>query len=166
MPKKVGIIGGVAAGPKVAANLKRLDPAAEVVILEKGKFLSYAGCGLPYYISGDIKEQKELMETPVGVMRDPEYFEKMKGVKVYNRTEALRIDRKKKEVEARRIDTGEVFTLAYDYLVLATGAEVAIPPIKAVDLENPDTDLRLLDLGHVYTLHGIEDAEAIRWTIR
>lgn len=166
MPKKVVIIGGVAAGPKVAAKLKRLDPEAEVVILEKGKFLSYAGCGLPYYISGDIKEQKELMETPVGVMRDPEYFEKMKGVKVYNRTEALRIDRKKKEVEARRIDTGEVFTLAYDYLVLATGAEVAIPPIKAVDLENPDTDLRLLDLGHVYTLHGIEDAEAIRWTIR
>ncbi|MCD6155541.1 MAG: FAD-dependent oxidoreductase [Candidatus Atribacteria bacterium] len=166
MSKKVVIIGGVAAGPKVAAKLKRLDPEAEVVILEKGKFLSYAGCGLPYYIGGDIKEQKELMETPVGVMRDPEYFEKMKGVKVYNRTEALRIDRKKKEVEARRIDTGEVFSLAYDYLVLATGAEVAIPPIKAVDLENPDTELRLLDLAHVCTLHGIEDAEAIRWTIR
>ncbi|BER91463.1 MAG: hypothetical protein PWP60_1102 [Candidatus Atribacteria bacterium] len=166
MSKKVVIIGGVAAGPKVAAKLKRLDPEAEVVILEKGKFLSYAGCGLPYYIGGDIKEQKELMETPVGVMRDPEYFEKMKGVKVYNRTEALRIDRKKKEVEARRIDTGEVFSLTYDYLVLATGAEVAIPPIKAVDLENPNTELKLLDLGHVYTLHGIEDAEAIRWTIR
>lgn len=166
MSKKVVIIGGVAAGPKVAAKLKRLDPEAEVVILEKGKFLSYAGCGLPYYIGGDIKEQKELMETPIGVMRDPEYFEKMKGVKVYNRTEALRIDRKKKKVEARRIDTGEVFSLAYDYLVLATGAEVAIPPIRAVDLENPDTELRLLDLGHVYTLHGIEDAEAIRWTIR
>jgi len=166
MSKKVVIIGGVAAGPKVAAKLKRLEPEAEVVILEKGKFLSYAGCGLPYYIGGDIKEQKELMETPVGVMRDPEYFEKMKGVKVYNRTEALRIDRKKKEVEARRIDTGEVFSLTYDYLVLATGAEVAIPPIKAVDLENPNTELKLLDLGHVYTLHGIEDAEAIRWTIR
>ena len=97
MNNKVVIIGGVAAGPKVAAKLRRLDPEVEITIIEKGKFLSYAGCGLPYYISGEIKEYRELMETPIGVMRDPEFFENMKRIKVLNRTEAIRIDRENKE---------------------------------------------------------------------
>ncbi|MCX6090159.1 MAG: FAD-dependent oxidoreductase, partial [Candidatus Atribacteria bacterium] len=93
MGKKVVIIGGVAAGPKVAAKLRRLERDAEITIIEKGKFLSYAGCGLPYYISGEIKEQRELMETPVGVLRDPEFFEKAKNIRVYNRTEVFKINR-------------------------------------------------------------------------
>ena len=62
---KVVIVGGVAAGPKVASRIIRLEPDAVVTILEKGKFLSYAGCGLPYYVSGVVKEQAELMSTPV-----------------------------------------------------------------------------------------------------
>jgi len=96
MAKRIVIIGGVAAGPKIAAKLRRLDHEAEITIIEKGKFLSYAGCGLPYYICEDIKEQRELMETPVGVLRDPEFFEKTKNVKVYNRTEAIKVDRLKR----------------------------------------------------------------------
>lgn len=166
MGQKVVIIGGVAAGPKVAGKLRRLDPEAEIVILEKGKFLSYAGCGLPYYISGDIEKQQELMESPLGVMRDPEFFRKSKRVQVYNRTEALRIDRTRQEVEARNLESGEILVFPYDKLVLATGAKVAVPPVKAIDLNQPETELRCLDLSHVYTLHGVEDAEAIRWSIR
>jgi len=166
MGKRIVIIGGVAGGPKVAAKLRRLDRDAEIVIIERGKFLSYAGCGLPYYVSGEVKEYRELMETPVGILRDPEFFEKSKGIKVYNRTEAIRIDRERKIVEARRIDTGEMLSFPYDYLVLATGAKPSFPPIKAVDLEHPDAAISARDLGHVYTLHGIEDAEAIRWTIK
>jgi len=164
MAKRVVIVGGVAAGPKVAAKLRRLDREAEITILERGKFLSYAGCGLPYYVGGEIKEYRELMETPVGVLRDPEFFEQSKNIKVYNRTEVLRINRTTKTVEARNVSTGEVFTLPYDYLVLATGAKVSFPPLKAVDLDQGG-EVSARDLGHVYTLHGIEDAEAIRWTI-
>jgi NADPH-dependent 2,4-dienoyl-CoA reductase/sulfur reductase-like enzyme/rhodanese-related sulfurtransferase len=164
--KKVVIIGGVAAGPKIAAKLRRLERETEITIVERGKFLSYAGCGLPYYICEDIKEQRELMETPVGVLRDPEFFEKTKNVKVYNRTEAIKIDRQKKEVDIKNLDIGEVQTLPYDYLVLATGAKVMIPPIKAIDLDHPGMELGCMDLSHVYTLHGIEDAEAVRWTIK
>ncbi len=137
MNNKVVIIGGVAAGPKVAAKLRRLDPEVEITIIEKGKFLSYAGCGLPYYISGEIKEYRELMETPIGVMRDPEFFENMKRIKVLNRTEAIRIDRENKRVEIKDLESGEVSSLPYDYLVLATGAKVSIPPISAVDLNHP-----------------------------
>lgn len=69
--RRVVVIGGVAAGPKVASKVVRLEPEAEVTVVEKGEFLSYAGCGLPYYISGVVEEQKELMCTPVGVVRDP-----------------------------------------------------------------------------------------------
>jgi NADPH-dependent 2,4-dienoyl-CoA reductase/sulfur reductase-like enzyme/rhodanese-related sulfurtransferase len=166
MAKRVVIIGGVAAGPKIAAKLRRLDHEVEITIIEKGQFLSYAGCGLPYYICEDIKEQRELMETPVGVLRDPEFFEKTKNVKVYNRTEAIKVDRLKKEVEVKNLDTNQIKTLPYDYLVFATGAKVMIPPIKAVDIEHSGMELGCMDLSHVYTLHGIEDAEAIRWIIK
>jgi NADPH-dependent 2,4-dienoyl-CoA reductase/sulfur reductase-like enzyme len=71
---KVVIIGGVAAGPKTAAKIMRLIPDADVTIVEKGRLLSYAGCGLPYYISGAVKDQKELMSSPAGVVRDPIFF--------------------------------------------------------------------------------------------
>ena len=76
---KVVIIGGVAAGPKAASKIIRMKPDTEVTIIEKGVFLSYAGCGLPYYVSGEIKEQKELMETPAGVLRDAAFFLNVKN---------------------------------------------------------------------------------------
>ncbi len=90
---KVVVIGGVAAGPKVASKIIRLMPEAEVTIVEKGEFLSYAGCGLPYYVSGVVKGPMELMSTPVGVVRDSVFFQKVKNVRVLNYTEALQIDR-------------------------------------------------------------------------
>jgi len=166
MGKRVVIIGGVVAGPKVAAKLRRLDPEATITIVEKGKFLSYSGCGLIYYIGGKIKNYQELMETPEGEMQDPEFFEKFTQVKVYNQTEATRINREKKEIETRSLVTGETRILPYDYLVLATGARIFQPNIKAFELQQPDLELGYMDLAHVYTMHGVEDAEAIRWTIK
>lgn len=148
MVKKIVIVGGVAAGPKTAARLRRLDPAAEITLVEKGEFLSYAGCGLPYYISGVVKEQKDLMSTPVGVIRDPAFFQKTMDVRVLHRTEATRIDREGKRVEIRSTDGTR--WLDYDVLVLATGVKPVRPKLPGVDLPN------------VFTLHRIEDAEGMK----
>ena len=148
-PMKVVIIGGVAAGPKVAAKIVRLMPDAEVTIIEKGEFLSYAGCGLPYYVSGVVKEQAELMSTPVGVVRDSVFFQKVKNVHVMNHTEATRIERPEKRVQVRNRD-GEESWLDYDKLVLATGSVPVVPPLPNVKLDN------------IFTLHGVHDAEGIK----
>ena len=86
-PMKVVIVGGVAAGPKVASKIIRLMPDAEVTVVEKGKLLSYAGCGLPYYVSGVVCEQKQLMSSAVGVLRDTVFFQHVKNVRVMNQTD-------------------------------------------------------------------------------
>jgi NADPH-dependent 2,4-dienoyl-CoA reductase/sulfur reductase-like enzyme/rhodanese-related sulfurtransferase len=147
---KVVIIGGVAAGPKAASRIIRMNPDADVTIIEKGVFLSYAGCGLPYYISGEVKEQNHLMETPAGVVRDATFFLNVKNLHVRNRTEALEIDRPGKRVRIQSAETGEASWIAYDKLVIATGARPVMPPIPGVDKEN------------VFTLHGVHDAEGIK----
>jgi len=147
---KIVIIGGVAAGPKAASRIIRLNPEAEVTIVEKDKYLSYAGCGFPYYVSGEVKEQKELMCTPVGVVRDPVFFQKVKNVHVLTETKAEDIDRKSKRVLIKRSDgTGEEW-ISYDKLILATGADPIIPPIPGRELKN------------IFTLHGVHDAEGIK----
>jgi NADPH-dependent 2,4-dienoyl-CoA reductase/sulfur reductase-like enzyme/rhodanese-related sulfurtransferase len=144
------VIGGVAAGPKVASKIKRLDPEAEVTIVEKGRVLSYAGCGLPYYISGLVGDQSELISTAEGVQRGPEFFQRIKEVSVLNGTEAVRIDREAKRVFVRDLIAGDERWLPYDKLVVATGALPIVPSI-------PGTHL-----GGVYTLHGLEQAEGIK----
>jgi len=149
-PLRVVIVGGVAAGPKVASKIIRLCPEAEVTIVEKGKLLSYAGCGLPYYVSGVVKEQKELMSTPVGAVRDPVFFQNVKNVKVLNETEATEIDRTGKRLRVRDLVQGRESWLDYDKLVLATGAKAVIPPVPGTNLSN------------VFTLQGVHDAEGIR----
>lgn len=150
MSLKVVIIGGVAAGPKTAAKITRLSPEAEVTVLERGRFISYAGCGLPYYVSDAVKQAKALMSTPVGVVRDAAFFQKVKNVNVLTETEALEIDRAGKRVRAHRDGEEGDLWLEYDKLVLATGAEPVIPPIRNVTLEN------------ISTLHGLPDAERIK----
>jgi len=147
---KVVIVGGVAAGPKAASKILRLVPGTEVTIIEKGKFLSYAGCGLPYYVSGVVKEQKELMATPVGVVRDAVFFQKVKNVHVMNETEALEIDRAGHRLRVREIADGKESWLEYDKLVLATGASPVVPAISNVEL------------GNIFSLHGVHDAEGIK----
>ncbi len=147
---QVVVIGGVACGPKAAARIKRLNPEAQVTIIEKGELLSYAGCGLPFYISGQIHDYKELMCTSTGVVRDTHYFKMVKDITVYNKTLAESIDRKNKTVKAVEISTGKSFELKYDKLVLATGGEPVIPPIKGIDLKG------------VNFLSTVEDARKIR----
>lgn len=147
---RVVIVGGVAAGPKVASKVMRLRPDADVTIVDKGEFLSYAGCGLPYYVSGVVKEQKELMCTPVGTVRDPVFFHNVKNFRALDQTEALDIDRENKRVRVRSVLGGEEKRLDYDKLVLATGAKPIVPPIPGADLAG------------VFTLHGVHDAEGIR----
>ena len=146
----VVIIGGVAAGPKVGSRVHRICPEAQVTLIEKGEFLSYAGCGLPYYVSGIVKDQKELMCTPIGVVRDSVFFRNVKNVKVLNRTEATKVDRKSKEVTVVALGSGKEKRIPYDKLIFATGATPIVPPIKGVDLKN------------VFTLQNIEDSESIK----
>jgi len=149
-PIKVIIVGGVAAGPKVASKIIRLMPDAEVTVVERGELLSYAGCGLPYYVSGVVKEQAELMSTPVGVVRDPVFFQKVKNVHVLNRTEATEIDCAGKRLRVKSVSDGNESWLNYDKLVLATGASPVMPPIDGTKLDN------------IFTLHGVRDAEGIK----
>jgi len=147
---KVIIIGGVAAGSKVASKVIRMRPDADVTVIEKGTFMSYAGCGLPYYISGEVKEQKQLMETPSGDVRDLVFFQNIKNVNVMNVTEAIEIDRAQKRVHVRKTTSGEESWVPYDTLVLATGATPIRSGIPGVDKKN------------VFTLHGVHDAEGIK----
>jgi len=144
------IIGGVAAGPKAAAKLTRLAPEADVTIIERGVFLSYAGCGLPYYVSGVVEDQEDLMSTPAGSLRDEVFFLNVKNVNVHNRTLATEIDRDGRRVHVRSLEDGEERWVPYDRLILATGAEPVEPPLAGRELDN------------VVTLHGVEDAERMR----
>jgi NADPH-dependent 2,4-dienoyl-CoA reductase/sulfur reductase-like enzyme/rhodanese-related sulfurtransferase/two-component sensor histidine kinase len=147
---RVVIVGGVAAGLKVASKVVRLMPDADVTVVEKDEFLSYAGCGLPYYISGVVKTQTELMCTAAGTVRDAVFFQNVKNVHIMNRTEAVEIDRAGKRLRIRDLNTGNESYLDYDKLVLATGAYPVVPAIPGADL------------GNIFTLHGVRDAEGIR----
>jgi NADPH-dependent 2,4-dienoyl-CoA reductase/sulfur reductase-like enzyme/rhodanese-related sulfurtransferase len=132
MGKKILIIGGVATGPKTAARCRRLDPYAEITVIERQSLLSYAGCGMPFYIEGKIKDWNQLLGGET--IRDVEYFANQKGFKVIDNTEAIRIDRKTKNVEVKYLDSGKIESLPYEVLVLATGARPFVPRIKGTDL--------------------------------
>ncbi len=144
---KVLIIGGVAAGTKVAAKLKREDRGAEVTILTKGRDISYAGCGLPYYVGGVIAERSQL------VVNTPEAFEKLTGARVLTGMEATGLDREKRQVEAVDQETGEHSFYEYDKLVIATGASPFRPNCEGLDLEN------------VFYMRTPDDAVALRQAV-
>lgn len=147
---RIVVIGGVACGPKAAARARRRDPQAEITIIERGDLLSYAGCGMPYYIQGVIETADELLSTAAGVVRDEAFFKSVKAIRVMSRTLAERIDRDRKVVEVVSVETGEKGEVPYDKLVLATGAEGVVPPIKGTDLKG------------VYRLNSPHDARAIK----
>lgn len=124
---KYVILGGVAAGTKAAAKLKRLDRQAEVIIFTKSADISYAGCGLPYYIGGDIASREEL------IVNSPEKYAGLTGAQVQIGCEAIGVESDRKEVSIRRTD-GSVFVETYDKLIIATGAAPFVPPVDGVGL--------------------------------
>ena len=141
---RVIIVGGVAAGTKVAAKLKRADRSAEVTILTKGKDISYAGCGLPYYVGKVIPDRSGL------VVNTPEKFQDLTGAQVCTGMEVTKVNRADKTVEAVCTDTGETSVWPYDKLVIASGAS----PIRP--------DLPGLDLPQVFFMRTPDDAVALR----
>ncbi|MHC1742829.1 MAG: FAD-dependent oxidoreductase [Syntrophobacteraceae bacterium] len=146
---RVLIVGGVACGPKTASRLKRLYPSCDVTMIDRGRQVSYGACGLPYYVEGLFPDVGMLMETPVGVKRNPEFFAKVKGFKTLTGTEAIRIDRDGKTVRVRNVDSGAEESLPYDKLVLATGSRPIQPPIAGLDMKN------------VWTMRHPDDADSL-----
>lgn len=150
MPEKILIVGGVALGPKAASRCKRLMPDAEVTLVDENVYISYGGCGIPYYVSGEVQNLDDLRATPYHTIRDPEFFRAMKGVTVRNQTRALSIDRTAKTLLVKDVVSGKEEKLPYDKLVLATGASPRVPPVEGKDLKN------------VLSLTRLEAADAIR----
>ncbi|MEW5945595.1 MAG: FAD-dependent oxidoreductase, partial [bacterium] len=122
---------------------------ARITIIERGGTLSYAACGLPFFIAGAVKDLRFLSDTPYGAARDAGFFAAVKDVAVLSHTDALRIERESKTVAVRNLKTGAADSVPYDLLVIATGASPAVPPIEGVNLKN------------VFTLHTPPDAAAI-----
>jgi NADPH-dependent 2,4-dienoyl-CoA reductase/sulfur reductase-like enzyme/rhodanese-related sulfurtransferase len=149
-PNRILIIGGVATGAKAAARARRRDPHAEITIVERGRLLSYAGCGMPYYIQGQVRDFHELMSTPVGVIRDGTFFQNVKDIRVLNQTLAEKMDRTRKTVSVVNVATGEKAELPYDKLVLATGGLPVEPRLEGGNL------------NRVFRLNLPEDALTIR----
>ena len=138
---KVVIIGGVAGGASCGARLRRLDENAEIVIFERGEYISYANCGLPYYIGDEIKNRNLLL------VQTPEKMKATFNIDVKVQTEITSIDRENKQVVAKNLLTGEEYRESYDKLVISTGSNPVKPPIKGIDSQNiftlwtiPDTD--------------------------
>lgn len=150
MAEKILIIGGVALGPKAAVRCKRLAPQAEVMVIDENEYISYGGCGMPYYVSGEVQNMDALRSTNAGTVRDPVFFRDMKGVTVLNQTRAISIDRKARTVTVEDLKTQKRSDLPYDKLVLATGSRARVPEIEGVTLKN------------VLALTRLETADAIR----
>ncbi|MBW2090518.1 MAG: FAD-dependent oxidoreductase, partial [Deltaproteobacteria bacterium] len=150
MPLKVVVIGAVALGPKAAVRLKRLVPDAEVTMIDRDALISYGGCGIPYFISGDVSDSEQLMTTSFHMVRDERFFRKAKGVEVLTRTEALFIDRSNKKVRVRSLETGQERVLPYDKLVLATGSR----PNRL--------DVPGVELNRVFTVSSLGEAMKIK----
>ena len=142
---KVVIIGGVAGGASTAARLRRVDEEAEIVMLEKGPYVSFANCGLPYYLSRTIDEREKLMVTT------PESLKEMLNIDARPNNEVVAIDREAKTVLVREHPSGREYTEKYDKLVLSPGAEPIVPPLPGVDLEGvfifPNSTLWMLMSG-------------------
>ncbi len=143
---KVLVLGGVAAGTKIAAKLMREDRGNEVVVINKGANISYAGCGLPYYVGHVIEDREQL------IVNTPEKYSKLTGVTVLTETEAVKVDPEAKKVVAKNVNTGEEQEHTYDKLVISVGASPIKPPIEGCDLENvffvrtPEDAIKIRDI--------------------
>ncbi|MCQ2443955.1 MAG: FAD-dependent oxidoreductase [Mailhella sp.] len=136
MSQNILIIGGVALGPKAAARAGRLLPDANITMIDQGTYISYGGCGIPYFVGGDVQQMNGLRTTNAGVVRDEAFFTTQKNVKTFCHTGAVSIDRRAKTVTVENTETGGQSQMPYDKLVIATGSSPRIPPLPGVDLRN------------------------------
>ncbi|SBW03114.1 CoA-disulfide reductase [uncultured delta proteobacterium] len=134
MSLHVVVVGGVALGPKAACRFMRLMPEGTVTLIDQTDRISYGGCGIPFFVSGEVSRVEDLRSTPYGVVRDKDFFFRYKGVNVLTRSKVIGIDRDRKRVRMQDLDTIEVREIAYDRLVLATGSRAKMPPIPGIDL--------------------------------
>lgn len=141
--QKIVIIGGVAGGATAAARMRRLSEEAEIVLLEKGEYISYANCGLPYYIGGIIEERERLF------VQTPEAFGRRFNIDVRTRNEAVSIDPKEKRVSVVSAD-GKAYTESYDKLLLSPGASPVRPPLPGIDSKG------------IFTLRNVNDTDRIK----
>jgi CoA-disulfide reductase len=145
MAKKVVIVGGVAGGATTAARLRRLDEQTEIVMIERGEYISFANCGLPYYIGGAIQERDALLVQTV------EGMSKKFNMDIRNLSEVTRVDREQKVVEIKNLKTGETYEESYDVLVLSPGASPIKPPIPGIN-----------EAEALFTLRNIPDTDKIK----
>lgn len=143
MKRKVLIVGGVAGGATTAARLRRNDEQAEIIMFERGPYISYANCGLPYYLGGTITDRENLF------VQSPERFRQVFNIDVRVETEVEAIDRENKLIRVRDLKKGQVYEESYDKLVLSPGAEAVRPPIPGIDSEG------------IFTLRNVPDTDAI-----
>jgi Uncharacterized NAD(FAD)-dependent dehydrogenases len=141
---KVIIVGGVAAGASAAARLRRLDENAEIIIMERGEYISFANCGLPYYVGGIIEKRNRLL------VQTPKSMHSRFNLDVRINNEVIKISRGEKRVEVRDIKSEKVYTESYDYLVLCPGASPVIPDIPGIDKHN------------IFTVRNLPDSDIIK----
>ena len=140
---KVIIVGGVAGGATAAARIRRNTEKAEIILFEKGEYISYANCGLPYYIGGVIEERDRLF------VQTPEAFGRRFNIDVRTQSEVVAIDRANKVVTVRKVD-GTTYNESYDKLLLSPGASPVRPPLKGIDLDG------------IFTLRNVNDTDRIK----
>ena len=141
---KVVIVGGVAGGATTAARLRRNDEFAEIIMFERGEYISFANCGLPYHIGGVIPSRDSL------IVQSVEDMSKKFNVDIRTFSEVIEIDKDNKMVTVREVETGKTYTESYDKLVLSTGAQPIKPPIKGIE-----------ESTNVFTLRNIPDMDLI-----
>lgn len=153
---KVVIIGGVAGGATAAARLRRLDEQAEIIMIERTGYVSYANCGLPYFIGGAITERRKL------TLQTPESFHNRFRIDVRVRQEVVAIARAAHEVIVRDLETGETYAESYDKLILSPGARAVVPELPGVDAERLFT---LRTVEDTFRIHGFVEREQPRSTV-
>ena len=143
--KRVIIVGGVAGGASTAARLRRLDENVEIILFEKGEYISFANCGLPYYIGETIKERSKLL------VQTKEEMSKKFNMDIRNLSEVISIDKEAKEVTVKEFETGKIYKETYDVLVLSPGAKPVILPISGIE-----------NAKNLFTLRNIPDTDKIK----
>jgi len=150
MSQHVVVIGAVALGPKAACRFKRLEPDSKVTMVDQSDLISYGGCGIPYFVSGDVSDASQLQSTSFHMVRDANFFRDVKDIDVLINTGVLSIDRKNRTVRVKNVLTRREEDLSYDQLVLATGSHPKRLPIPGAELKG------------VFTVSNLNEAMAIK----